>query len=254
MVPARNKLSLGLALSIGASVAGALVLFLGHSYFSKWDYNWDKKNEHYEKSKLKGHRINKNVTRSIYLVRHGQYYQDRKDLKLSEKGIQQAKLTGQALRRLPFHFDRVYCSSLTRAKETCNIILKELCYFDERDVNYSDLFCEGFPVEPEPSPSAMLCDQSEYFVEGARLEAAFRRLFRRPSPDQQETVNELLVAHGNVIRFMVCRALQLPPEMWLRLAISNCAVTRIDIAKSGRVTLRFLGEIGHLDHQLHSYN
>jgi hypothetical protein len=29
MVPARNKLSLGLALSIGASVAGALVLFLG---------------------------------------------------------------------------------------------------------------------------------------------------------------------------------------------------------------------------------
>jgi hypothetical protein len=33
---------------------------------------------------------------------------------------------------------------------------------------------------------------------------------------------EIIVCHANVIRYFVCRALQIPPEVWLRLCIFNC--------------------------------
>jgi serine/threonine-protein phosphatase PGAM5 len=33
---------------------------------------------------------------------------------------------------------------------------------------------------------------------------------------------EIVVCHGNVIRFFMMRALQLPPEAWLRLCTFNC--------------------------------
>lgn len=57
---------------------------------------------------------------------------------------------------------------------------------------------------------------------------------------------EIVVAHGNVIRFMALRALQLPPEAWLRLSTFNCSVTYIVVRPSGRVSLRTLGDVGHL--------
>ena len=38
---------------------------------------------------------------------------------------------------------------------------------------------------------------------------------------------EIIVYHTNVIRYFVCRALQLPPEAWLRLCTFNCSLTYI---------------------------
>ena len=37
---------------------------------------------------------------------------------------------------------------------------------------------------------------------------------------------DVVVCHGNVIRYMALRALQLPPEAWLRLCTFNCSITR----------------------------
>lgn len=36
---------------------------------------------------------------------------------------------------------------------------------------------------------------------------------------------EIIVCHANVIRYFFCRALQLPPEAWLRLCTFNCSLT-----------------------------
>ena len=81
----------------------------------------------------------------IYFVRHGATawnenrdengnknprYQGRRDLSLNEKGIVQAKDVAQKLKELKF--DKVFCSPLKRAKETCEIICNNNIIFDDR--------------------------------------------------------------------------------------------------------------------------
>ena len=95
-----------------------------------------------------------------------------------------------------------------------------------------------------------------------RIEAAFQTYFYRAPPppeDGEEEQNpqeeeghtdnhefEIIVGHANVIRYFFCRALQLPPEAWLRLSIFNCSLTYLTIRPTGTVSCRMLGDIGHL--------
>jgi len=61
----------------------------------------------------------------------------------------------------------------------------------------------------------------EFFRDSVRIEAAFRKYFHRAPPSQKEDSTEIMVFHANVIRYFVCRALQLPPEAWLRMSLAN---------------------------------
>lgn len=57
---------------------------------------------------------------------------------------------------------------------------------------------------------------------------------------------EIVVCHGNVIRFMALRALQLPPQAWLRMALNNASIASVTVRPNGGVSLSGLGECGHL--------
>ncbi|XP_052738932.1 serine/threonine-protein phosphatase Pgam5, mitochondrial isoform X2 [Bicyclus anynana] len=87
------------------------------------------------------------------------------------------------------------------------------------------------------------------YQDNARIEAAFQRYFHRAPPDQTQDSYTLIVGHLNVIRFFVCRALQFPPEAWLRMSLNNGSITWISIKPSGNVILRSLNDTGHLDPQ-----
>ena len=65
---------------------------------------------------------------------------------------------------------------------------------------------------------------------------------------------EIVVCHGNVIRYWFLRALQLPPEAWLRLCTFNCSLTYMVVRPGGTVSCRTLGDIGHLDHVGQSFS
>lgn len=60
---------------------------------------------------------------------------------------------------------------------------------------------------------------------------------------------EIIVCHANVLRYMFCRALQIPPEAWLRLCTFNCSLTYLTIRPTGSVSCRMLGDIGHLGYE-----
>lgn len=81
---------------------------------------------------------------------------------------------------------------------------------------------------------------------GPRIERAFRSLFYRSEADQQGDSHTLVVCHANVIRYFVCRALQLPPEAWLRLSLPHCSISHVKIHPDGRVSLSAFGDIAHL--------
>ena len=74
---------------------------------------------------------------------------------------------------------------------------------------------EGAPIRPEPDAGSWHPDL-EYFADGSRIEAAFRKYFHRAAASDTADSYEIIVCHANVIRYFVCRALQIPPEAWLR--------------------------------------
>ena len=65
---------------------------------------------------------------------------------------------------------------------------------------------------------------------------------------------EIIVCHANVIRYFFCRALQLPPEAWLRLCTFNCSLTYLTVRPTGTVSCRMLGDIGHLPYGMSTFS
>ncbi|GAB6030083.1 Serine/threonine-protein phosphatase pgam5, mitochondrial [Chamberlinius hualienensis] len=226
----------------------------------RWDYDWDKKSpaslqkprkNKSEKSDENNNEIVNNelpkptASRHLILIRHGQYYEsadtDAKRI-LTPLGREQAAFTGARLKELGHPYTILTFSSMARAKETAEIILKNLKGLESRSC---DLIREGAPIPPEP-PVGHWRPQRNFFQDGPRIEAAFRRYFYRASVSQKEDSYEILACHANVIRYFVCRALQLPPEAWLRFSLNHGSITWITIRPSGRVSISAVGDAGHM--------
>lgn len=239
------------------------------SFFGKladWDDNWDARKDYYKKNKdaepqipVLDNNTDKAVptpvtpavkgptaTRHVILIRHGQYNQSSSndaERTLTALGRQQALATGERLKALNIKFDKLTVSTMTRAQETADIISKS---FPNVPQSECSMLREGAPYPCEPTSSKWRPENHKFFQDNARIEGAFRKYIHRADPSQREDSHELIVCHANVIRYFVCRALQFPPEGWLRMSIGNCGVTWLTIRPSGNVSLRGLGDTGHL--------
>ncbi|XP_054906861.1 serine/threonine-protein phosphatase PGAM5, mitochondrial isoform X2 [Poeciliopsis prolifica] len=221
-----------------------------------WDFNWDKRDPSVLSNGRKRDSVTEDpsseqdhskpkATRHILLIRHSQYNlsgNGDSERVLTPLGREQAELTGQRLAALGLKYDVLIHSSMTRATETAHIISK---YIPGVDLVSCDLLREGAPVEPVP-PVTHWKPDAVYHEDGARIEAAFRRYIHRADPKQKEDSYEIIVCHANVIRYFVCRALQFPPEGWLRMGLNNGSITWLTIRPSGRVALRTLGDAGFM--------
>lgn len=272
---------------VGATADGPL--FYGECFESQlhkpklpypaWDYNWDGRNGIVTDSDVTSGNVS---TRHILLVRHGQYVQgspDDKDQILTPLGRSQASHTGRRLAALmnqgtsskfgsslathasPCQIKSVYVSCMVRARETADIIVKEL------NDNFSNstmfqaepdaLLNEGLPaaIIPFRHDVGDLVDQAAEINEHHdRIEKAYQKYFYRDDPyssnrKKSEHEFEVIVCHANVIRYFLMRALQLPPEAWLRLSLFNCSITYIMIQPSGYVTARLIGDTGHIPYE-----
>lgn len=204
----------------------------------EWDYNWDGRQVTYNK---------KLGERRIILVRHGKYVVtgERDDqCRLDDLGKSQARETAVRLTEEGIKFDRIVSSTLTRARETAEIIKAGLDF--DGELSYDELLAEGPPAKTIPRSKRL--EESGFFdnldTEGPRIHQGFKKYMTRCETKADETV--LLVCHGNVIRSFVCRALQFPVEAWLRLCTDHCGITEFRIQADGKVSLRRFGDSGHL--------
>uniref|UniRef100_A0A1I8HF65 Serine/threonine-protein phosphatase PGAM5, mitochondrial n=1 Tax=Macrostomum lignano TaxID=282301 RepID=A0A1I8HF65_9PLAT len=176
---------------------------------TKWNNNWD--NRHWRTTDSSS--SNNNKIRSIILVRHGRFHHS--DRLLDDLGRRQAEQLGNRLAQLHrrYGISRIISSSAPRARQECHLLTEV-----------------GWPCPPEP-PGAHFVPEFYYHDRAARAEAAFRRHIHRADDDAGESTNELevFVCHRNIIRYMVCRALQLPPEAWLRFSVDHCSITWLDL-------------------------
>eukprot|EP00656_Telonema_subtile_P036826 TRINITY_DN4088_c0_g1_i1.p1 TRINITY_DN4088_c0_g1~~TRINITY_DN4088_c0_g1_i1.p1 ORF type:complete len:283 (-),score=41.03 TRINITY_DN4088_c0_g1_i1:99-947(-) len=214
--------------------------------YPRWDKDWD----HLAGGRKPG---TQGVSRHIILVRHGQYDESSKEDSeriLTDLGRVQAAVTGERLADLLAAHPAgvMHVSSMTRAKETADIIATKLPSITRSEPD--PLLAEGRPAHNIP------CSKYREAKDHDRIEEAFQKYFERNTEevDKKDHKFEIVVCHGNVIRYFVCRALQIPPEAWLRMSTFNCSLTYIVIRPNGNVSLRGLGDIGHLDPELISWS
>jgi serine/threonine-protein phosphatase PGAM5 len=186
--------------------------------------------------------------RTIILVRHGAYQSDPADPSpgpgLLPVGVAQAKLAASRLAAMP-KFDAMYSSPMTRAQETARVIAAEV----------SKGAVEIVPELEECTPPTRRKEitKDETAESMAKCKAQLDALFaRRFVPATRIARRELFVAHGNVIRSLVVRALGVDPEAWLEMSIAHASITEILVEPDGRFKVISIGDVGHLPLNLQS--
>jgi serine/threonine-protein phosphatase PGAM5 len=187
--------------------------------------------------------------RVLYLVRHGQYHHARRDAgALTGKGEEQAQVTASCLQAIPFA--RLYYSPMKRAAQTAEIIAAA---FPHVIMQTDDALRECIPSIPSRYTAYFAghypdlnATQLNNCLE--HMNSAFNHYFKPTNSDQD--VYELLVCHGNVIRYFVSQALQAHVDIWANMLINNCGITRILVETDGQMYLVSHNDIGHLPEEL----
>ena len=198
----------------------------------------------------------------LLIARHGETdwnsqgrIQGHSDIKLSEQGVQQARLLGERL--LSFAVDAAYCSDLLRASETAEISL------EGRDAplhrtpllrEYHKGAFEGLTNQqiqeryPTQYPTYLTKDL-DFAPEGGE---STREVSVRASGIITEIKNRhiddtvLVVGHGGSLRAAMVSLLALPLEANWRFFFANCALTVVETYPDNAV-LRLFNDSSHLN-------
>lgn len=192
------------------------------------------------------------AVRTIYLLRHGHYRSwengsQNGEGHLTEFGIQQARAAAKRISGLPLM--SIHCSTLNRALETCQIVAEQ---FPQLECQSSGSLREGIPVIP-PRWQQFLQDYpaEDLAVDRARADKAFDSYFL---PQVKNDTHELIVAHGNLIRYLVCRVLEVDVSSWGYMDVDHCSLTEIRINDNGWMKLVRLNDTGHIPAHLVTSN
>ena len=181
---------------------------------------------------------------TIVLVRHGQYDSvpggdERLVMGLSPLGVAQARLAGARLSAWPQPFDGLYVSPLRRARETAATIGESLrgSHFEiDEDLAECTPATHRTEITAGETPEDIAACQ-------AQLDRVFAHYFK-PAAGKPRT--DMLVCHGNVIRYLVTRALGVDSQAWLEMSVGHASLTVIRVEADGRIKLISAGDVGHI--------
>lgn len=196
----------------------------------------------------------KRVCHQIVLIRHGEYESGKDDhlRVLTDRGRRQASLAGSRLQEMVdskaiYPVKYVFYSTMARATETHGLIQPHLKGVLPHHVEPCSMIREGAVCRPQPPHPTWKPSDEDFYKDGLRIEAAFAaHIHRADDEEEDEDYTTVLVCHGNVIRYFALKALQLPVDAWLRTSVANCSISTLHIGPSGKVSLRGLGDVGHL--------
>lgn len=188
--------------------------------------------------------------RMLFLIRHGQYESKPDDGELggllTDLGRQQAQMVGALLSGM--NLTEIHCSSMRRAKETAQIIADLI---PDIDPTPTQLLWELIPTVPPHLADVfqVMSDQNPYFdieevpEKRALADQAFETFFHTANNGAD---NLALVCHGNIIRYLVCRALNIDLDKWSDMYINHCSLTSILVEPNSNMVLVSYNETGHL--------
>ena len=148
---------------------------------------------------------------------------------------------------MPFDFTSIQASTMTRARETGALVAAR---FPGVELTLHDDIREC-------TPSTLRQDIMEELEEGeaaeceAQLETSWKRLFVPAEGPEDE--HDLVICHGNVIRWFTARAIGAPDENWLQMSIANCSLTVIQVRADGSFKVVTFADSGHMPWSMTTY-
>jgi serine/threonine-protein phosphatase PGAM5 len=178
---------------------------------------------------------------TVYLIRHGQH-EDTGTADpflgsgLSALGAEQAAMVAGRLRSMGVSFDTLAVSPMTRAVDTATpiadslgmtpVLVQELAECTPPTWR-EDVMAELGPGEADSCRAA--------------LDAVFARFFQA-TPERDSRL--ILVCHGNVTRYLVCRALRVDTMAWLGMMVRHASITEIQVRPDGSCRVAAYGDAG----------
>ena len=180
----------------------------------------------------------------LYVIRHGRTdwnemrkMQGRTDIPLNETGRQMAKDASERYRDV--NFDICYCSPLSRARETAEILLKGRnipIINDERlvEMSFGDYEGSNKDAQEAGAPIWELFEHPESYIPSGGAES-FEELFARTAdflkntaePLLQEGKDLLIVGHGAMNSAIVCQVKNIPLKDFWKGSIKNCELIQL---------------------------
>lgn len=202
--------------------------------------------------------------KQLIIARHGETIdnvrgiaQGWSDSELSTTGREQARMLGKRLSR--FETTRIYCSTLSRARATAEIVAEEtgleiVALDDLREINCGDW--EGVAFEDVKrrdraafrawvADPAMPCPGGESFAEvGVRVERALETILRLEQDAGFASAAPVVISHGLAIRIMAAGLLGLPLDRARKLLQDNAAINVFE-QRSDSFVLRSWNDTSH---------
>jgi serine/threonine-protein phosphatase PGAM5 len=184
------------------------------------------------------------AARTLVLVRHGHHSIEpaadpAKGPPLTSLGRAQAKLAAERLRASPYALDTVVASPMLRSQETAQAIVAVVP--GVRLVTLSDLTECTPPMAPGQVVS--INEPASLTACAEQFDRVYDAYFR---PGERAGSGQVLVAHANVIRYLVTKALGMDPKAWSQFSIGHSSMTTLRIGSDGSVVVLGVGDIGHV--------
>ena len=180
----------------------------------------------------------------VYLIRHGIYDRDttatddRVANGLNALGHEQAKLVGERLAALPLTFDHLVSSELLRAVQTSDDMGVAMKMKPSRDAMLNE-------CTPTSSNARIMASEKPHEVaecDSARM-VAWDRWFK-PTPARD--TYDVLVCHGNIIRWTLMKTVGADTRNWLNMDCGNGSLTIVAVRPDGSARLVMYSDVGHL--------
>ncbi|MEM6282214.1 MAG: histidine phosphatase family protein [Chloroflexota bacterium] len=189
------------------------------------------------------------ATRTITLIRHGQYDTDSTITgggDLLPTGWEQTEYLAQALHN-EGTATNIYTSTMRRALTTAHIIATTL---PDLPFKQDKMLMEALFYIPRGTEHVFgNVKTSTLAKHRVRVAYAYKKY---TAPAKLRDEHDVLVCHGNIIRYFLVRAKRASIETWANTEIYHASITRLRVDKDGLVSVVCENNIKHLPTRLHT--
>ncbi|MCE7748700.1 MAG: histidine phosphatase family protein [Candidatus Heimdallarchaeota archaeon] len=197
----------------------------------------------------------------IYIIRHGETafnvgeerIRGRKDIPLSDFGIQHAEEVSKKLTKIPI--EKIYHSKLSRTKVTAEKILQnqnnakiveeplllDISFGEWEGKKGKDVFTEELQKQWKTNPNDVLIPGGETFYQ---VLDRLHRLFLRLRKQTEKTI--ALVTHGAVINLIFVYLTETHPSHYWDFYVKPCSISHIKLYENGKISLVKFNDAQHL--------
>ncbi len=225
--------------------------------------------------------IHKDFTCEFYFIRHGESQSNATpgmaaganyDSPLTERGARQAKLLGSRLKREGVKFDRVYSSSLDRARKTARYILEAMGETKRRVPAVDALIEQQIPgwrgvpanVVFTPENRAYMVNKGLDFVppQGESLRMVQRRLsgwiesefiYNQELAAQPHNLTVAVIGHGTASRCLFQYIMGFRDTLVWKIALNNTSISRFIFNRDGWSVVS-LNDSSHLTYESDNFD